>query len=183
MKPYHKNPRCITDKQLLDLKTTLQELGDINGVVHDINTNEIIGGNQRSKVFDVNTCKITITKKYIKPSRTGTVAEGYITWQGERYSYRRVNWTAEQCMQACVIANKAGGDWDWDVLVDDFQAGDLKNWGFADKELKIFGEQEDRSWGDLEDSWFLNIEFETEMECRKWFEKLTPENLKMKIVQ
>jgi hypothetical protein len=38
MKKYHKNPRDITAKQLKLLKRDLEELGDLSGIVHDVNT-------------------------------------------------------------------------------------------------------------------------------------------------
>lgn len=51
MKQYGKNPRKITKKQLEQLKANIEELGDLSGIVHDLNSDEIISGNQRSKVF------------------------------------------------------------------------------------------------------------------------------------
>ena len=47
MKQYHKNPRKITDAQKKALERDLKELGDLSGIVHDVNSDEIIGGNQR----------------------------------------------------------------------------------------------------------------------------------------
>ena len=58
MKLYHKNPRTISKKQYSQLEEWLRELGDLSGIVHDLNTDEIIGGNQRSRVFDVDKCKV-----------------------------------------------------------------------------------------------------------------------------
>ena len=60
MKTYHKNPRTIKDKQFADLRAWLLELGDLSGMVHDLNSDEIIGGNQRGRVFDVNECEIDL---------------------------------------------------------------------------------------------------------------------------
>lgn len=45
MKAYHKNPRRITGKQVDDLADSLTDLGDLSGIVHDLETDEIIGGN------------------------------------------------------------------------------------------------------------------------------------------
>ena len=47
MKHYHKNPRTITKKQFADLQDSLRKFGDLSGIVHNLNTDEIIGGNQR----------------------------------------------------------------------------------------------------------------------------------------
>jgi len=135
MNKYHKNPRTLTKKQFELLKRDLQELGDLSGVVHDINSDEIISGNQRSEIFDVNSCRIEIIKEYKEPTKTGTVAEGFIYYKDERFSYRKVDWTPEQCEKANIVANKAGGSWDMDTLANMFDFDNLMDWGFSDKEL------------------------------------------------
>ena len=56
MQQYSKNPRKISESQLEQLKQNIQELGDLSGIVHDLNTDEIISGNQRSKVININEC-------------------------------------------------------------------------------------------------------------------------------
>jgi DNA modification methylase len=137
MKKYHKNPRTLSAKQAAQLRRDLQELGDLSGIVHDINTDEIIGGNQRSEIIDINNCQIVIEKEYPQPTRTGTVAEGYVIWNDERYTYRRVSWTPAQCEKANIVANKAGGSWDFAKLAEEFDLDDLKDWGFDEDELKL----------------------------------------------
>lgn len=141
-KNYHKNPRQITEKQFLELKQWLEELGDLSGIVHDLNSNELIGGNQRSRVLMKDDYEVTLTKKYAKPTSTGTVAVGYITWKGEMYNYRQVKWTPKQCEKANIIANKGGGTWDTDVLANEFELEDLANWGFEEWELSFANTEE-----------------------------------------
>jgi hypothetical protein len=143
MKQYHKNPRQITTKQFTDLKTWLRELGDLSGIVHDLNSDEIVGGNQRSRVFSIDRCKIELTQRFDQPDDQGTVGLGFIIWEGKRYAYRQVRWTPEQCEKANVIANKAGGSWDYDILKSEFEVSDLEQWGFSPQELELlsgFGE-------------------------------------------
>lgn len=135
MKPYHKNPRKISQYQRAQLAQTLLELGDLSGVVHDLNSDEIIGGNQRSDVFDINDCEIEITQRLDAPDAQGTVAHGFIVWQGHRYAYRQVRWTPAQCEQANIVANKAGGDWDDEVLAEAWELEDLIAWGFNPSEI------------------------------------------------
>lgn len=130
MKCYHKNPRQITKRQHADLRRWLRELGDLSGIVHDLNSDEIVGGNQRGEVFDINACQIEIAHATDEPDEQGTVAIGYIVWQEHRYNYRAVRWTEGQCEKANVIANKAGGDWDFDILANEFEFDDLLDWGF-----------------------------------------------------
>lgn len=137
MKNYHKNPRQITKKQYSQLEEWLRELGDLSGIVHDLNSDEIIGGNQRGRVFDINKCKVEIIQQLDNPDEQGTVAQGFIIWEGKRYSYRQVRWDEKQCEKANIIANKAGGSWDFDCLANSFEVTDLIEWGFEPFELGI----------------------------------------------
>lgn len=134
-KEYHKNPRIITDKQFGHLQQNLKELGDLSGILHDLNSDEFIGGNQRSKAIDIDKCRIVLVKKYKKPTKTGTVAVGFIEWEGELFNYRQVRWTKEQCEQANITANKLGGKWDFDILANEFEFEDLLEFGFEEWEL------------------------------------------------
>lgn len=92
MKEYHKNPRRITPAELEQLRQNMAELGDLSGIVHDLNTDEIISGNQRSKVIDINNCNVVITGRYEEPNEQGTVALGYVEWGGQRFNYRQGCW-------------------------------------------------------------------------------------------
>ena len=134
-KPYHKNPRQITASQYEALAIDLAELGDLGGVVHDLNSDEIIGGNQRGRVFDINACDVTLTEVLEEPDEQGTVAHGYVIWKGHKYAYRQVRWTPRQAEHANIVANKRGGSWDFDILADNFEQDDLLAWGFEPFEL------------------------------------------------
>ena len=137
MKTYHKNPRTITKQQYGNLEAWLDELGDLSGIVHDLNSDEIPAGNQRSRVFGIirDQGNIVITEALDEPTRQGTVARGYIEWHGERYSYRQVRWTPRQCEKANIIANKAGGEFEWETLANEFEFDDLIEWGFDEETL------------------------------------------------
>ena len=142
MRAYSKNPRKISEQQLKELESWLRELGDLSGIVHDLNSDQIIGGNQRSKVFDINKCEIVLEHKMKRPDSQGTVALGYVIWKGKRYSYRQVRWTPKKCQKANIIANKAGGDWDDELLARFFKDKDLLQWGFNDDEIAdLFGDE------------------------------------------
>ena len=142
MKQYSKNPRKISEQQLQELESFLRELGDLSGIVHDLNSNQIIGGNQRSKVFDIDDCEIVVEHRMKRPDSQGTVALGYVIWEKKRYSYRQVRWTPKQCEKANIVANKAGGDWDEQLLAEFFKDSDLLKWGFTDDELDgLFGDK------------------------------------------
>jgi pimeloyl-ACP methyl ester carboxylesterase len=49
-----------------------------------------------------------------------------------------VRWDARQCEKANIVANKAGGGWDFDTLANEWEKDDLLMWGFEDAELGIF---------------------------------------------
>lgn len=141
-KEYFKNPQKINAKQTSDLAIWMQELGDLGCVVHDLNSNEIISGNQRSKIVDLNSCEIEIVKEYEKPTAQGTVKQGYIIYEGERFGYRAVRWTPEKCEKANIIANKAGGEWDMKILGSEFDKTTLIDFGF---DFKDFDNDDTRS--------------------------------------
>src|SRR3990167_4405526 len=139
MKHYEHNPRQISKKELSQLKKDLEELGDLGGVVHDLTTDEIIGGNQRSEAIEEiisGKLKPTITKEYKPKNKQGTVKVGFFEWKGEQFKYRAVKWDAKTRQRANIRANKAGGDWNLDSLANDFEASDLTEWGFDADTLK-----------------------------------------------
>lgn len=128
MQQYSKNPRKISEAQLEQLKQNIKELGDLSGIVHDLNTDEIISGNQRSKVININECEIEIVKKYDKPNEQGTIAFGFVIFENQRLNYRQVRWNEKQREKACITANALGGEWDYKIL-DTFDNHDLVDWG------------------------------------------------------
>lgn len=131
MKQYNKNPRKISEKQLAKLKANIEELGDLSGIVHDLNSDEIISGNQRSRVIDINKCQIDIVEKYDTPNKQGTVAWGYVIFDGQKLNYRQVRWDEKQREKANITANALGGDWDFDILEDKFDSMNLVDWGLT----------------------------------------------------
>lgn len=128
MQQYSKNPRKISEAQLEQLKQNIQELGDLSGIVHDLNTDEIISGNQRSKVININECEIEIVKQYDEPNEQGTIAFGFVIFENQRLNYRQVRWNEKQREKACITANALGGEWDYKIL-DTFDNHDLVDWG------------------------------------------------------
>lgn len=141
MKHYTNNPRKISKRELQQLRKDLEELGDLGGFVHDLNTDEIIGGNQRSEAIPgilSGKLKPVITQTYDPPNQQGTVAVGFIEWQGEQFKYRQVRWDEATARRANIRANKAGGEWDWDTLAG-WDAGELMQWGFDEATLKDWG--------------------------------------------
>lgn len=136
------NPRKITDSKLGQLKKALLEFGDLSGIVYNLTTQQLVGGHQRTKLFDVD-ADIVITKTYEKPTRTGTVAEGYVKLKGERFAYRQVKWDDMREKAANLAANKGAGEFDMETVaawlkeLDGFDVGiDLDLTMFDADEIK-----------------------------------------------
>lgn len=133
------NPRTITDEKLVLLEKSLRAFGDLSGIVYNKQTERLVGGHQRSKVLP-ETAEIYIEKKYSSPTPTGTVSEGYVIVDGERYSYREVQWSEEREKAANIAANQHGGEFDFKKLAEwindlDHLNVDLDLLGFSETEL------------------------------------------------
>jgi len=112
LKPAAYNPRKITDAQLARLKKSLEEFGDLSGIVFNTRTQTMVSGHQRVKNIDAD-CKIT---KKPHTDKTGTVALGYIDTAAGRFAYREVDWPEDKEKKANIAANKHGGEFDDDLL-------------------------------------------------------------------
>lgn len=101
------------------LRKSLAEYGDLGAIVFNRKSKQLVGGHQRVKLLSAD-AKVTITRKFEKPTRVGTVAEGFVTFDddGERFKYREVSWSKQKEMAANIAANKGAGDWDHALLTD-----------------------------------------------------------------
>lgn len=133
-----KNPRTATDEKLVMLKKSLAEFGDLSGIVFNRRTKHLIGGHQRKDVLPKES-KITIEKKYPKPTKLGTCAEGFVTVGSERFAYREVHWDEVKEKAANIAANKGAGEWDIAQLSDWMK--ELEGFGF-DLDLTMFNADE-----------------------------------------
>ncbi len=112
---WERNPRKITPSKLRILAKGLLRYGDLSGVTFNIALQRLATGHQRSTTFNKST-PITITERYDPPTAQGTTAIGYIEENGERFSYREVSWSEEDHTAAALLANEAGGEWDFPEL-------------------------------------------------------------------
>lgn len=140
LKPNIKNPRKISAKQKAGLKKSIEEFGDLGGIVFNEETNSLVGGHQRKNALKG--AEIKIINKYDPPTKTGTVADGFAIIGGEKFSYRVVRWNKNREMEALLAANKHGGVFDADlmkVISADFKDLDFGLAGFEVADLKNFG--------------------------------------------
>jgi len=136
MKEFSKNPRNISEFEIYRLKKNIEELGDLGGITHDLEIDEIITGNQRVKTLNLDKCEIKLTEEFKEPNSQGTVAYGFIiTPDGTQLNYRQVRWNDEQRDKANITSNKLGGEWDFAGLIENFDKNILLESGFDDDEL------------------------------------------------
>lgn len=124
---FDRNPRVITKKQFTLLKDHLETLGDLSGVVFCHNHQCYVGGNQRSEVFDG--AEIEIVERYDEPTEKHTLAYGFIKHNGEKYAYREVAFSDYDFRMACIVANNDGGENDFELLANEWDAIELEEWG------------------------------------------------------
>lgn len=108
------NPRELTEDQHQDLKDSISRFGFVDPLI--VNTNKdrkniLVGGHQRLK----------IAKEL-----------GY-----KKVPCVEVDLTPEKEKELNVRLNKNTGQWDWDALANQFEVGDLLEWGFNEEELQF----------------------------------------------
>lgn len=120
LKPNPRNPRKVTDTKLRMLKDSLARFGDLSGiVVNRTSGNQVVGGHQRLKAFaQLGALDAVIEHTYEHKTSAGTVAEGYVAVEGERFAYREVEWTSDEEKAANLAANKGAGEWRLDQVAE-----------------------------------------------------------------
>lgn len=109
---FQDNPRTITDRKKRELEKSIRQFGDISGIVHELNSDEIITGNQRMKAIGFTKKDIVILQEFNPPLSDGTEKVGYIEKDGVRLNYRAVRLSEDQAAVASLSANMMGGRFD-----------------------------------------------------------------------
>jgi len=115
LNPHDRNPRTMSKDKMKALKKSLYEFGDLSGIVVNKLSGKIISGHQRVSVLPPNSV-IKLDLIHECRSRTGTIAEGHILIDGERFKYREVEWNESTEYAAMIAANKHSGEWLEDEL-------------------------------------------------------------------
>jgi hypothetical protein len=107
------NPRTITPDKAKALKRALAKYGDLGSVVYNRKTGHVVGGHQRLDALKADpNGRLDISTRFQTPTKTGTVAEGVIFANGERYGYREVEWDTKTEKAAAIACNSSAGAWD-----------------------------------------------------------------------
>ena len=114
LKPAKYNPRQITKKQYNDLKDSLDKFSLVEPIVVNRDMT-IIGGHQRYKIW----------KENAKKSNIESITIPCVVLDLNKEQERELN----------IRLNKSGGEWDMDILANEFDIDKLKEWGFKDIEF------------------------------------------------
>ena len=109
LNPAEYNPRQISNKQYEDLKASMEKFGCVDPIIININPdrqNVVVGGHQRLRIL-----------RELGAEKVPTVS---------------VNLSEEDERELNVRLNKSGGTFDMDILANEFDIVDLKEWGFKD---------------------------------------------------
>lgn len=154
-KPAKYNPRKITKEALKSLNKSIEEFGDLSGVVINKRTKTIVAGHQR-----ITTLEGKKTKMNTKPvtDKFGTVAMGHIaviSSQGDRFNIplRLVDWDLRREKLANIAANNHGGEFDnqkLGILLAELDNGkfDIESTGFTLHEVNNLVRKADNDPGD-----------------------------------
>ena len=110
LNPAKYNPRQITKKQFEDLKASIDKFGLVDPII--INSdNTVVGGHQRLRIMR--------------------------EMGAELVPAVRVNLSKEDEKELNIRLNKNSGEFDLDILANNFEIDELKDWGFKDIELGL----------------------------------------------
>ena len=159
--PHPENPRQMTEKQVKDLTASLKKfnLAEIPAINTD---NTILAGHQRLIIM----------------SQLGRGEEEIDV----RIPSRLLS--DKEAKEYLIRSNKNTGEWDMDKLANNFDVGELKEWGFEDFEFGI-NEKESKE-NDLSEkitgSYEVVVELDCEEDQQNVYEKLTKEGYKCRVL-
>ena len=138
LKPATYNPRQISTKQYNDLKKSIERFGLVDPIIINKNGNVVVGGHQRLKIC-----------KELKHTEIDCVV---------------LDLSKEEERELNIRLNKNTGDFDMDILANEFDIDELTDWGFKhiDLDLNI-----DKIQKDLSDKIELQYKIEVEVISEK----------------
>ena len=114
------NPRQLTKEQHKDLTDSIKRFGLVDPLIvntHKERKNILVGGHQRLKIAqELNIKDIPCVEVKLTPAKE-----------------RELN----------IRLNKNSGEWDYDALANNFDVGELTEWGFTDENLFPFDQDYD----------------------------------------
>ena len=138
-----RNPRYMTEFDAKNLANSMQQFGDLGGIVFNRRNGKLVGGHMRIKTLErlVGHKQVAYVTKYEQPDAQGTVALGYVWYNNTPYAYREVDWDEATHLEANIAANKIDGDWNMELLAQVNHeildlGGELTITGQSDEEIE-----------------------------------------------
>jgi len=103
--PDPSNPNRLDPADKKRMARSLDEFGDLSGVILNRRTGLLVGGHQR---VDVLAGAEVQTEDLPAPEPDGTVARGWLVKSGKRYALRVVDWDETKAHAALLAANRFG---------------------------------------------------------------------------
>ena len=157
IKPNSENPRIIKDDKFKKLVQSIKDFPQMLKLRPIVVNDDMIvlGGNMRLKA-----CKEAGLKDVpiIKASEL----------------------TEDQQREFIIKDNVGFGEWDWEMIANEWDADQLIVWGM---DIPKMGGEEFMEADEPTTQWYLNVEFQNEKDVQRWYEKLIAEGLICKIVQ
>ena len=152
LKPATYNPRQISTKQYNDLKKSIERFGLVDPIIINKNGNVVVGGHQRLKI-----CKA------LKHTELDCVVLDL-----SKAEERELN----------IRLNKNTGDFDMDILANEFDIDELTDWGFKHIDLDI---NIDKIDDDTEDSATITIKEDDLVKAKELYNDLKEKGYNVKI--
>lgn len=112
LKAYDKNPRILTEKHQRLLSDSLGKFGMVEKPIVNADYT-IIGGHQRVEVMAL---------------KGATEINCWVP-------HRELN--EKEVEELNIVLNRVGGEWDYDILANEWDIGDLLTWGFEEIDLGL----------------------------------------------
>jgi len=150
LNPASYNPRQISSKQYKDLKESIKKFGLVDPIIVN-KDNTVIGGHQRLKI-----CK---DLKYVDVDCV------------------MLDLSKEEERELNIRLNKNTGDFDMDILANEFDIEELTDWGFKHIDLDV---NIDKIEEDKDDNYVITITEEDIVTAKALYKELEGRGLKVK---
>jgi hypothetical protein len=181
LRPSPKNPRLIKNDKFKKLVRSIQEFPDmlkLRPIIVDEDS-VVLGGNMRLKACIEAKVKEVYIERLTKKS-----VEASNKKYGTSYTYQ------ERCDEFMIKDNSGFGDWDWDILANEWDTDLLGDWGLdlwkAEEDTEDEGYVADPNFDDegvgYKSQFGVIVECDNEKDQEKVYRGLTEQGYKCKIV-
>jgi ParB-like chromosome segregation protein Spo0J len=157
------NPRILRDEKFLKLKKSISDFPDmlnyraIVAVSQEDGTYMVLGGNMRLKAL-----------QDLKIKEAPVMLADH--------------WTEEQRREFIIKDNVGFGEWDWDQLANEWDAGELSDWGLDLPIAAVEGDPFDDDGISASDQYGVIVMCKDDTEQARVFEKLVADGHTCKVV-